>query len=73
MANMGNKMSTLTLNPSCAEESSILKQEIFKLKQELSLKEDTLICLSRENHKLKVSIQQLFDSSKIVDQNLGSP
>ena len=58
MANMGNRVSTMssTLSSSLSEESSILKHQITKLKQELSLKEDTIVCLSRENNKLKVSL-----------------
>lgn len=38
------------------EELGILKHQISKLKQELSSKEDTIVSLNRENHKLKVSL-----------------
>lgn len=62
MANMGNGMSRMstTLSSSLIEDSTTLKHQISKLKQELSLKEDTIVCLSRENHKLKVSCVLLY-------------
>lgn len=45
-----------TLSSGLSEESNILKHQITKLKQELSLKEDIIVGLSRENNKLKVSV-----------------
>lgn len=56
------------LSSSLIEESNTLKHQISKLEQELSLKEDTIVCLSRENHKLKVS----FVSFQLIISSIKS-